>query len=123
MFVLENENYFLVLKSIEKQIFGTLSGGERTMLSIGRALMSQPKVLLIDEPSVGLAPKVKSDLFARISDIHGMGLTILLVEQDVSFAFDLTTRNYVISRGRIVTHGTGPELLEDEVVRKTYLGL
>jgi len=114
---------FPVLKRREKQYSGTLSGGERTMLSIGRSLMSQAKLLLIDEPSVGLAPMVKEDLFARIRDIHEMGITILMTEQDVSFAFDLATRNYVLSRGKVIAEGTGPKLLEDEIIRKTYLGL
>ncbi len=93
------------------------------MLSIGRSLMSQAKLLLIDEPSVGLAPKVKDDLFARIRDIHGMGITILMTEQDVGFAFDLAMRNYVLSRGKVIAEGTGAKLLEDEIIRKTYLGL
>lgn len=93
------------------------------MLSIARGLMSQAKILLIDEPSVGLAPMVKKELFARIKEIHRLGITILLVEQDVGFAFDLATRNYVISRGKVIAEGTARELLEDELVRKTYLGL
>lgn len=114
---------FPILKKRENQIAGTLSGGERAMVSIGRALMCQAKFLLIDEPSTGLAPKLKDDLFSRIRDVHGMGLTILLVEQDVSFAFDLSNRNYVLSNGRIITEGTASELLGNEVIRKTYLGL
>ena len=114
---------FPILKKRMNQISGSLSGGERTMLAIGRALMSQAKLLLIDEPSVGLAPRVKEDLFARISDVHGMGITILLTEQDVSFAFELASRNYVMSRGKIIAEGSSSELLADETVRKTYLGL
>jgi len=114
---------FPVLQERAKQVSGTLSGGERTMLSISRALMSQARLLLIDEPSVGLAPKVKDDLFARIRDIHGMGITIFMTEQDVSFAFDLAMRNYVLSRGKVIAEGTGEKLLEDEIIRKTYLGL
>ena len=114
---------FPVLKNREKQIAGTLSGGERTMLAIGRALMSEAKLLLIDEPSVGLAPIIKVDLFERIKNVHGMGITILLTEQDVSFAFDLSSRSYVLSRGKIIAQGKGDELLSDEVIRKTYLGL
>ena len=114
---------FPVLRKRENQIAGTLSGGERTMLAIGRALASQAKFLLIDEPSVGLAPRVKEDLFDRIKDVHGMGITILMTEQDVSFAFDLASRNYVLSRGKIIAEGSGDELLEDELIRKTYLGL
>lgn len=114
---------FPVLKKREKQISGTLSGGERTMLSIGRALMSQAKLLLIDEPSVGLAPIIKEDLFERIRDIHKLGITILLVEQDTGFAFDLATRNYVLSKGNVIAEGKTSELLADELLRKSYLGL
>jgi branched-chain amino acid transport system ATP-binding protein len=114
---------FPVLKERSSQVAGTLSGGERTMLSIGRSLMSEPKILLIDEPSVGLAPLIKDSLFERIRDVQGMGVTILLTEQDVSFAFDLASRNYVISRGKIIAEGTSQELLADELIRETYLGL
>ena len=114
---------FPILKERSKQISGSLSGGERTMLSIGRALMSQAKLLLIDEPSTGLAPLVKKNLFSRITEVHGLGITILLVEQDVGFAFDLASRNYVMSRGQIVAQGTPQELFADEIVRKSYLGL
>lgn len=114
---------FPVLGERSNQISGTLSGGERTMLAIGRALMSQAKLLLIDEPSVGLAPLVKRNLFERIKDVHEMGITMLLTEQDVSFAFDLASRNYVLSRGKIIAEGTVEKLLTDELIRKTYLGL
>ncbi len=114
---------FPVLKNRINQVSGTLSGGERTMLSIGRSLMSQAKLLLIDEPSVGLAPKVKEDLFDRIKDVHGLGITILLIEQDVSFAFELASRNYVMSRGKIIAEGSSKDLMEDELIRKTYLGM
>jgi len=112
------------LKEREKQVSGTLSGGERQMLAIGRALMRKPKLMLVDEPSSGLAPKLKEDLFKRIEDIyHELGVTILLAEQDVSFAFDLSGRNYVMSRGHIIAQGTAQELLKDDTIRKTYLGL
>ena len=114
---------FPILKKKERQVSGVLSGGERTMLAIGRALMSQAKLLLIDEPSTGLAPLIKKDLFVRIRDINGEGTTILLVEQDVSFAFDLANRNYVLSKGKRIAEGTMSELLSDELMRKTYLGL
>ena len=114
---------FPVLKNREKQVSGTLSGGERTMLAIGRALMSQAKLLLIDEPSVGLAPIVKEHLFERIKEVHTMGITILLTEQDISFAFDISGRNYVMSKGKILAHGSADDLLADELIRKTYLGL
>jgi len=112
------------LKERENQISGTLSGGERQMLCIGRALMHQPKFMLVDEPSSGLAPKLKEDLFQRVEEIyHELGVTILLAEQDVSFAFELSARNYVMSRGHIIAQGTAKELLADETIRKTYLGL
>lgn len=114
---------FPILGERLNQISGSLSGGERTMLSIGRSLMSQAKLLLIDEPSTGLAARIKDDLFARIREIHGLGITLLLVEQDVSFAFDLASRNYVMSRGRVIAEGSATELLADELIRKTYLGL
>lgn len=114
---------FPVLKERRNQISGTLSGGERAMLAIGRALMYQPKLLCIDEPSTGIAPKIKNDLFERVKKIYESGVTILLVEQDVSFAFALASRNYVFSRGKIIAEGTAAELLKDEVIRKTYLGL
>lgn len=114
---------FPVLGKRSYQISGSLSGGERSMLAISRALMAQPKLLLIDEPSIGLAPIVKENLFARIRDIHGMGVPILLTEQDVGFAFALSSRNYVMSRGKIIAEGIGEELLANELIRKTYLGL
>ena len=112
------------LKEREKQISGTLSGGERQMLALGRALMRQPKFMLIDEPSSRLAPRLKEDLFKRVEEIYReLGVTMLLAEQDISFAFALSVRNYVMSRGHIIAHGTAQELLKDETIRKTYLGL
>ncbi len=114
---------FPVLKERAKQISGTLSGGERQMLAIGRALMMQPKLLCIDEPSTGLSTKLKTELFQRIREIRDTGISLLLVEQDVGSAFKLATRNYVLSHGRVIAEGTGEELLRDETIRKTYLGL
>ena len=114
---------FPILKNRESQVSGTISGGERTMLAIGRSLMSQAKFLLIDEPSVGLAPKVKEDMFKRIAAVHGLGITILMTEQDISFAFELSKRNYVISQGQIMAEGSPDTLLKDETIRKNYLGL
>jgi len=112
------------LKEREKQMSGTLSGGERQMLAVGRSLMRRPKLMLVDEPSSGLAPKIKEDLFKRVEEIYKeLGVTILLAEQDISFAFALSKRNYVMSRGHIIAHGTAEELLKDETIRKTYLGL
>jgi branched-chain amino acid transport system ATP-binding protein len=112
------------LKEREKQLAGTLSGGERQMLAVGRSLMRRPKLMLVDEPSSGLAPKIKDDLFKRVEEIyHELGVTILLAEQDISFAFALSKRNYVMSRGHIIAQGTAQELLKDETIRKTYLGM
>jgi branched-chain amino acid transport system ATP-binding protein len=114
---------FPVLKERGSQISGTLSGGERQMLAIGRALMMRPKLLCIDEPSTGLSSKLKAELFQLIQEIRQTGIALLLVEQDVSSAFRIATRNYVLSHGRVIAHGTGEELLRDETIRKTYLGL
>jgi branched-chain amino acid transport system ATP-binding protein len=112
------------LKERENQISGTLSGGERQMLAVGRSLMRRPKLMLVDEPSSGLAPKIKDDLFKRVEEIYKeLGVTILLAEQDISFAFALSKRNYVMSRGHIIAQGTAEELLKDETIRKTYLGM
>lgn len=112
------------LRERQKQLAGTLSGGERQMLAVGRSLMRRPKFMLVDEPSSGLAPKIKAELFKRVEEIYReLGVTILLAEQDISFAFDLSKRNYVMSRGHIIAQGTAEELLSDETIRKTYLGL
>jgi len=112
------------LKERQNQVSGTLSGGERQMLAIGRALMRQPKFMLVDEPSSGLAPRLKEDLFIRVEKIYrDLGVTILLAEQDVSFTFALSVRNYIMSRGHVIAEGTAKELLKDETLRKTYLGL
>ena len=114
---------FPVLNERSKQISGTLSGGEQQMLAIARALMSNPKLLCIDEPSTGLAPLMKKEVFKKIQEIQDMGITVLLVEQEVNAVFALASRNYVLSSGKIIAEGTGKELLTDEVLRKTYLGL
>ncbi len=114
---------FPVLQNRINQISGTLSGGEQQMLAIGRALMSKPKLLCIDEPSTGLAPILRAEVFQKIAEIRKLGITELLVEQDVSTVFKMTSRNYVLSSGKIIAEGTGEQLLQNEVVRKTYLGL
>jgi branched-chain amino acid transport system ATP-binding protein len=111
------------LEERKGQVSGTLSGGERTMLAIGRALMADPKLLLIDEPSLGLAPKVKDEVFTRIEDVYQTGVTIILVEQDVTHALDLSRRNYVLSQGKIIFEGSSETLRGDERLRETYLGL
>lgn len=93
------------------------------MLAIGRSLMSPAKMLLIDKPSVGLAPMVKDEMFNRIRTVHGLGITVLLTEQDIGFAFDLSQRNYVISQGQMMAEGSPEDLMKNEIVRKSYLGL
>ena len=114
---------FPLLQQRSRQIAGTLSGGEQQMLAIGRAFMSDPKLLCIDEPSTGLAPLIRREVFDKISEISRLGITILLVEQEVGSVFQMAHRNYVLSSGKIIAQGTGRQLLADEVLRKTYLGL
>jgi branched-chain amino acid transport system ATP-binding protein len=114
---------FPVLRERSNQISGTLSGGEQQMLAIGRALMFHPKLLCIDEPSTGLAPILRREVFGKIVEIRNLGITLLLVEQEVSTVFKMASRNYVLSSGKIIAEGAGDQLLQDEVLRKTYLGL
>ncbi|MCR5717171.1 MAG: ABC transporter ATP-binding protein [Lachnospiraceae bacterium] len=110
------------LKERYKQIAGTLSGGEQQMLAMGRALMSKPKLLMLDEPSMGLAPILVDQIFEIIQQLNQAGTTILLVEQNAQMALSIADRAYVLETGRIVTSGTGKELLHDDAVRKAYLG-
>jgi branched-chain amino acid transport system ATP-binding protein len=105
-----------------KQEAGTLSGGEQQMLAIGRALMGKPRLLLLDEPSMGLAPMIVSQIFDIIREINKAGVTVLLVEQNAAQALALADRGYVLETGEIVLTGTGPQLLADERVRAAYLG-
>ena len=119
------ENVYMLfprLKERMKQTAGTLSGGEQQMLAMGRALMSRPKLLMLDEPSMGLAPILVEQIFDIIADLHKRGSTILLVEQNAQMALSIANRGYVMETGRIVTTGTGTELLASETVRKAYLG-
>ncbi len=118
-----NFELFPVLKERTDQLAGTLSGGEQQMLAIARALMSKPKLLLIDEPSLGLAPLLKDKVFDTIKEIQRSGVTILLVEQDVSVALSIADRIYIIAHGRIATEGTREELMKDRDVREIYLGI
>jgi len=115
-------NLFRVLKERQKQFGGTLSGGEQQMLAIGRALMSKPKLLLLDEPSLGLAPIFVSKIFKIIRELNSKGLTILLVEQNANAALKLAHRGYVIESGRVTKEGKGSELLNDPDIKKAYLG-
>jgi branched-chain amino acid transport system ATP-binding protein len=114
---------FPVLHKRSNQVSGTLSGGEQQMLALGRALMSRPKLMCIDEPSTGLAPILRKHVFEKIVEIRNLGIALLLVEQEVSTVFKMASRNYVLSSGKIIAEGTGEQLLQNEVLRKTYLGL
>jgi branched-chain amino acid transport system ATP-binding protein len=113
---------FPVLSERSNQISGTLSGGEQQMLAIGRALMSRPKLLLLDEPSMGLAPRLVVDIFHTISRLRHEGLTILVVEQNARAALKIADRGYVLETGRIILQGSAAELLEDHDVKRAYLG-
>ena len=110
------------LKERRKQIAGTLSGGEQQMLAMGRALMSSPKLLMLDEPSMGLAPLLVEQIFDIIRELHKAGTTILLVEQNAQMALSVADRGYVLETGKIVAPGTGADLLNDDAVKKAYLG-
>lgn len=113
---------FPILRERRNQSAGNLSGGEQMMLAIGRALMSRPKLLLLDEPSLGLAPRLVEEIFKMLEQINTAGTTILLVEQNASMALELAHRAYVMESGKIKLSGTGKELAENEAVRKAYLG-
>ena len=110
------------LKERMKQVAGTLSGGEQQMLAMGRALMSHPKLLMLDEPSMGLAPILVEQIFDIIRELHKAGTTILLVEQNAQAALSVADRGYVLETGKVVTTGTGHELLESPAIKKAYLG-
>jgi branched-chain amino acid transport system ATP-binding protein len=110
------------LKERRKQIAGTLSGGEQQMLAIGRALMLKPKLMLFDEPSMGLAPLMVDEIFSIIKDINESGTTVLLVEQNANIALSIANRGYVIQNGSIAIEGKAEELLKDETVKEAYLG-
>ncbi|HWP51392.1 MAG TPA: ABC transporter ATP-binding protein [Clostridia bacterium] len=110
------------LKERRKQISGTLSGGEQQMLAMGRALMSHPKLLMLDEPSMGLAPLLVEQIFEIITQLHKSGTTVLLVEQNAQMALSIADRAYVLETGKIGLSGTGAELIQSDSVRKAYLG-
>ena len=114
--------HFPRLKEREKQIAGTLSGGEQQMLAMGRALMSSPKILMLDEPSMGLAPILVEQIFDIIKNLHKAGTTILLVEQNAQAALAIADRAYVLEIGHVVETGTGAELLKSPTIKKAYLG-
>ena len=110
------------LEERRRQVAGTLSGGEQQMLAMGRALMSHPKLLMLDEPSMGLAPILVEQIFDIIKELHKAGTTILLVEQNAQAALSVADRGYVLETGKVVTSGTGAELLSSPAIKKAYLG-
>ncbi|MPN29492.1 High-affinity branched-chain amino acid transport ATP-binding protein LivF [bioreactor metagenome] len=110
------------LRERKNQLGGTLSGGEQQMLAIGRALMSRPKMLLLDEPSMGLSPILVKEIFSIIQQVSKSGVTVLLVEQNAKMALSVSNRAYVLETGKIVMSGSAKELLENDMVKKAYLG-
>ena len=112
-----------MLKERTNQLAGTLSGGEQQMLAIGRALMGRPKLLILDEPSLGLAPILVDEVLATVRRLKEEGITILLVEQNVREALDLADRGYILQTGRITGEGTGQELLDSDIFRSAFLGI
>ena len=113
---------FPILKERSKQLAGTLSGGEQQMLAVGRALMSKPKLLFLDEPSMGLSPIYVNTIFSIIEEVHKEGVSILLVEQNAKKALSIASKAYVLETGKIVKEGNPKELLNDPVIRSSYLG-
>ena len=113
---------FPILEKRSRQDAATLSGGEQQMLAMGRALMAKPKLLLLDEPSMGLAPILVQEIFSIIQDIKAQGTTVLLVEQNARMALSIADRGYVLETGKVVYAGTGEELAESEEIAKAYLG-
>lgn len=111
------------LKARQRQLAGTLSGGERKMLAIARGIMSRPALLLVDEPSLGLAPKLTLDVFHALESLRRDGVTVLLVEQNVNTTLHITDRAYVLEQGRIILEGKSAEMLENEHVKRAYLGI
>ncbi len=114
---------FPILKERESQLAGTMSGGEQQMLAIGRGLMARPKLLMLDEPSWGIAPKFVAKVLEVIQQVNATGVSILLVEQNLQKALGIAHYGYVIQTGRIVMQGKGHDLLHDERIKKAYLGL
>ncbi len=115
--------HFPRLKERYKQAGGTLSGGEQQMLAIGRAMMSRPRILLMDEPSMGLSPLLVKEIFKIIEELNQSGMTILLVEQNAKMALGIANRAYVLETGKVVMSGDAKEMLADDKVRKAYLGM
>jgi branched-chain amino acid transport system ATP-binding protein len=116
-------NIFPVLANRQKQLAGTMSGGEQQMLAVGRGLMLKPRLLILDEPSLGLAPVMADTTFQKIQEIHAMGTAILLVEQNVSRALTLVQRAYVLESGKVIMHGSSADLANNKQVQASYLGI
>jgi len=114
---------FPVLKERQNQLAKTLSGGERQMLAIGRGLTSRPRLMMLDEPSLGLAPRLVDEIYQKLQTLRDRGLTVLLVEQNIVYALELADRGYVLENGHIVMEGSGEELAQSEHIKKHYLGL
>jgi branched-chain amino acid transport system ATP-binding protein len=110
------------LKERTRQAAGSLSGGEQQMLAIGRGLMAAPKVMLLDEPSLGLAPLMVRDIFRTLTELRDQGIGVLLIEQNAKMSLEVCDRAYVLELGNVIRHGSGPDLLKDDVVRRSYLG-
>jgi branched-chain amino acid transport system ATP-binding protein len=115
--------FFPVLRERKKQLAGTLSGGEQQMLAIGRALMARPKLLMLDEPTLGLSPKIASEIYAILEQLHRKGMSLLLVSQDVLQALKIADRAYVLENGRVIMEGPGQEILRNPKVKEAYLGI
>jgi branched-chain amino acid transport system ATP-binding protein len=115
--------FFPILRERKKQLAGTLSGGEQQMLAIGRALMARPKLLMLDEPTLGLSPKVASEIHAILEQLHRKGMSLLLVSQDVLQALKIANRAYVLENGRVFMEGPGQEILRNPKVKEAYLGI
>jgi branched-chain amino acid transport system ATP-binding protein len=116
-------NFFPILKERKKQLAGTLSGGEQQMLALARGLMSLPRLFMLDEPSLGLAPMIIREIFEAVEEINHSGVTLLLIEQDVIQSLKVARRGYVLENGRVTMEGTSQELLQNENIRQAYLGL
>ncbi len=114
---------FPVIKERRKQLAGTLSGGEQQMLAIGRALMASPKLLMLDEPTLGLSPKIASEIYSILDQLHGKGMSLLLISQDVLQALRVANRAYVMENGSVIMEGPGQEILGNPKVKEAYLGI
>jgi len=115
--------FFPILKDRRKQFAGTLSGGEQQMLAIGRALMARPRLLMLDEPTLGLSPKIASEIYAILKKLHEEGISLLLISQDVIQALKISNRAYVMENGRIIIEGPSLEILKNPKVKEAYLGI